>query len=299
MCAAMPLSAHADNINVVFQHSPLFSDSNMAPGETVTRTVTVTNTSGATQDVYVKARNGVSKGGLGNALLLSVTDGAVTTVHDLPLSKLTGGSQELIGSGLADGATKTYDFSVYFDPAAGNDAQGSTLSFDLCVGFVGDSNQGCMSNSGTGQGSDSSIVSPAGPGLDAGSNGPISLIRPDNAELPPSNPSGSPDGQGTVEGALVPGDGAGASGNPSSLGRVLGASTQNLPSPGGSGVTDTEARDVLGQVLGASQVAAAAGTAAGLGAFLAAHPIIPAFLLALLIMFFVLLVRRRKREADR
>ena len=66
LCFAVPAFAHADNINVVFQATPLFSDANIAPGDTVMRTVTVTNTSGTAQDVYVKALNGVSTGNLGD-----------------------------------------------------------------------------------------------------------------------------------------------------------------------------------------------------------------------------------------
>ncbi len=150
LCFGAPTFAHADNINVVFQATPLFSDSNIVPGDTVTRSVTVTNTSGVSQDVYVKALNGVSTGSLGDKLLLTVTDGDATPISSLPLSTLVNGASQLLQSGLPDGSTATYDFSIYFDSSAGNEYQNSTLGFDLCVGFEGASGDTCISDTSGG-----------------------------------------------------------------------------------------------------------------------------------------------------
>jgi hypothetical protein len=281
LCFGTPAFAHADNINVVFQATPLFSDANIAPGYTVTRSVTVTNTSGAAQDVYVKVINGVSTGSLGDKLLLTVTDGDTTPMSNVPLSTIIGGASQLIGSGLADGATDTYNFSVYFDSSAGNDYQNSTLGFDLCVGFAGASSDSCISDTSggtisgdvTGGTTITNSSSGGGGGVLSGSS---AVGYQTGAGLGAAFTSNTP--SGVVLGAAT--GPAFASGNPK-RGSVLGEQTNGGSGNPAAGVTNPQS-----VISGSGQAAAAVLglSSSQLLAFLQANRCFFAFIIMLLLM---------------
>ena len=128
----MPHNALAA-IDVDFESTPLFGTSNFLPGDTVTKTVTVTNTGEDTENVYTE--------------LLNVVDGGLAEMVDVVISSggvlFSGSFDDLDDAGkvpltsLSSGDSITYSYSMSFESQAGNPFQNKTLGFDLCIGFSG------------------------------------------------------------------------------------------------------------------------------------------------------------------
>ena len=119
---------------VVFEETPLFLDANIEPGDTVARTITVTNTGAESEEVYLSSAN-VFSPGLGEVMELIVeAPGSTyfTGVFDdffantpLTLGVVTGGE------------TKVYTLRATLPTGTGNAYQTKQLGFDLIIGFVG------------------------------------------------------------------------------------------------------------------------------------------------------------------
>lgn len=129
VAAAQPL------ITVEFQNSPLFSEANFLPSQSVTKWIKVTNVSGSTQKIVIKALNVKSVGDLSDFLDLEIKENTTvlstsTLAHFFTLSE-----QQL--SDLLPGKDTQYDLSITFNPNAGNDLQNAILGFDLAVGTSG------------------------------------------------------------------------------------------------------------------------------------------------------------------
>jgi len=135
-----PFFAHAANLGVVFTPNPLFSEIDFLPGSKATGTVAVTNNSTTTQEIITEAINVKDAGGLGEALLLTISDSAGLLYTGTLGNFLRGG--EVILSTLTRASAKTYTFVIAFNTAAPDAVQGATLGFDLCVGFQG-GNRSC------------------------------------------------------------------------------------------------------------------------------------------------------------
>lgn len=140
-------------LSVSFETNPLFSEVNVLPGDGVTKTVTVTNNSGKSQQVITEAINASDDDGLGGALKLIISSnsgeiyGSGKTLGDF----LRAGEIKL--STLPAGATKVYSFVVSFGAEADNSAQDGKIGFDLCVGFEG-GNTSCGDTEISGEGDD-------------------------------------------------------------------------------------------------------------------------------------------------
>jgi hypothetical protein len=119
---------------VVFEETPLFLNANIQPGDSVARTITVTNTGTSAEEVYLSSAN-VFSTGLGEVMKLVVTAPGSTYFtgvfddffDDTPLT---------LGS-VAGGETKVYTLSAALPSGVGNAYQTKQLGFDLIIGFVG------------------------------------------------------------------------------------------------------------------------------------------------------------------
>ncbi|MEK7653405.1 MAG: hypothetical protein AAB358_02925 [Patescibacteria group bacterium] len=125
----------AGDLAVEFEATPLFSDLNFMPGDLVTRWIKVTNNSGEVQKVITDSSNEIDLDHLGDKTILTIKEsgnllwtGALTQFFN---------AEEIYLSDLTAGATKQYDFTVYFDPLAGNEYQGKTTIFTINIGFQG------------------------------------------------------------------------------------------------------------------------------------------------------------------
>ena len=135
-------NTYAEVIDVQFQTSPLFGDTNLLPGDSITKTFSVINTSGETQ-ILRMATVGETSGGLEEALVLILAD-SVITHYTGTLEHLYNEDYVALGT-ITDGDTKTYTATVDFPIEAGNAYKGKSTGFDLCVGFAGE-NPNCVTS---------------------------------------------------------------------------------------------------------------------------------------------------------
>lgn len=137
-------------IEVGYERTPLFDDANLAPGDSVSRWVTVKNSDSAAHGVSMQFYD-TDKGGFGllGQNLASQFNFEIkkngASVYSKKLDAAFDESEIAMNSSLAAGADEKYDFILSFDTAAGNDYQGKQLSFSICVGFAGDNF--CVSDS--------------------------------------------------------------------------------------------------------------------------------------------------------
>ena len=151
----------AGTFNVDFQTTPLFSQLNIAPGDSVTRTIVVDNKDANLESFYMEALNS-NNTGLGSALIFTVNNGGTQLYRGTLEDFFTVGKVQL-GSVVA-GATTTYAATVSFVDSSGNNYQNVSAGFDLCIGIVGGDTTCDESNSGGG-GDDN------GPNNGGGNNG--------------------------------------------------------------------------------------------------------------------------------
>ncbi len=163
--AAAQVTVTDGNIVATFSSAPLFdapTTTTLAPTATQTGTITVTNNGVDTESVLLAAV-ATSSTGLAEAIELVVTEDG--------LVRYTGTFADFFGtafvplSDIAPGANSTYTLTANFLSDSGNQYQGTTMAFDLKIGFA----------------SGSGVTSPTGGG---GSTGGSS----------PSGNSNSPDG---------------------------------------------------------------------------------------------------------
>lgn len=124
----------AQTPTVVFEATPLFLNADVLPGDAESRTVTVTNGSPDTHDVYVSVDN-VFSTGLAEVMSVEVTSPASTHFSGLFEAFFTATPIDL--GALAPGTSRTYTFSASLPEAVGNAYQEKQLGFDLIIGFVG------------------------------------------------------------------------------------------------------------------------------------------------------------------
>lgn len=138
--------AAPNDLVVQFQNSPLFSEANFAPGQSVTRWVKVTNNSGSTQKIIVDTINKNDPNHLADQLNVVIKQGEVE-LYSNTLTNFFIAERYL--SDLMNGVQTQYDFTITFNSDAGNDYKGRTLGFDFIIGFLGQEGQQQPTTSGT------------------------------------------------------------------------------------------------------------------------------------------------------
>lgn len=129
---ASPSVSHAA-IDVLFETTPLFGQSNYLPGDTTVKKVTVTNTGAVSEQVYTELLN-VFDGGLAPMMTVKITN--PSTLFNGSFDDLDDAGEQFLTS-ILPGETKVYTFAMHFLPQAGNEYQLKSLGFDICVGFSG------------------------------------------------------------------------------------------------------------------------------------------------------------------
>lgn len=133
--------------------NPLFSITNMAPGEKIVRQVIVTNGASTAKPLGVRGLKTTETGNLANVLTITIADGG-TYIYGMgsPTGPKTL-AQFFTDSASSDGislltlnpsASKTLIFEVTFDSHAGNEYQNRTLIFDIFLGVSVQIPQACM-----------------------------------------------------------------------------------------------------------------------------------------------------------
>ena len=124
--------AAAQALSVDFEAEPLFLDADVKPGDSTARTVTVSNSGGASEEVYMLAENTFNDG-LADVMELVVSDSTTTYFSGNFATFFASGGVDL-GS-LAGGDSLTYTFTASLPIGTGNEYQLSSFGFDLRVGF--------------------------------------------------------------------------------------------------------------------------------------------------------------------
>lgn len=119
-------------LQVEFEAAPLFSESNLLPGDAIQRTVVVTNTGTEVETVQFDFQN-IADGDLAGVMELAVDDGSVIWVFGTFESLFDAGPHEL--GPIEAGASTTFTFSVAMPAWVGNELQTETFGFDILIGF--------------------------------------------------------------------------------------------------------------------------------------------------------------------
>jgi len=192
MLFGLPAVALAVNLSVNFQYDPLFSELDVKPGDSVTRTVTVTNNSDSSQQVATESINEVDNEGLGSAMWIDISDSSGPLYSNSLATFLSSG--EITLSSLAVGESETYSYTISFPNTDDNTLQRTTLGFDLCVGFLGgdllcgeipDDDGGDDDNDGDGGGGGGG----GGGGIVAGESTPGEVLGAQTTAIPEGAPN--------------------------------------------------------------------------------------------------------------
>lgn len=132
---SLPHTAMAQStLDVDFENDPLFLNANVTPGDSTTRTVTVTNNGELPEAVYMDFQ-GTFDTGLAGAMVLAVDHDGTSYFSDT-FADAFATSPTGLGT-LGPGDTKTYTFTASLDTNSGNEHQESELGFELIIGFAG------------------------------------------------------------------------------------------------------------------------------------------------------------------
>ncbi len=117
--------------------SPVFNITDMLPGDTITRTITVKNGSSAPRLLSVKGQKTSEALNFSSGLFLSISRGSALIygpglLSDFFVDSATAGGVSL--ASLAGKSRAAFTFRVGFPAASGNNYQGARVVFDLNIG---------------------------------------------------------------------------------------------------------------------------------------------------------------------
>lgn len=168
--AIPPENPNEGDLIVNFRPNPLFSDSNLLPGDAKIGEAEVINNTGETKRIATEAIN-YPKNILGNVPDDDLSRALMIVIREKNGSDLYGGSSptgiktlfnfytngETYLSDVSGGGTKTYQFEISFPIDKEDEWQGATTGFDIIVGFQGTeggaeycNNNGAQDNGETG-----------------------------------------------------------------------------------------------------------------------------------------------------
>ena len=148
---ASPVFADENSLIVEFEDTPLFSEANFLPGNSITRFIKVTNNTTEAQPIAIESINVTDPDSLGDVLNIKIVEG-VTELYNDTLSNFFGAG-DIFLSNLAGGEIQTqYDITVGFQSSAENPFQEKSLGFDVLIGFQGQEEVGPSSSGGGGGG---------------------------------------------------------------------------------------------------------------------------------------------------
>lgn len=118
---------------IEFQMSPLFGESNFAPGDSVSRWVKVTNSTSDNHRTIVRALNINNESKFGDAVILQIKKGDII-LYENTFSDFFNKS-EIILPQVEPGETDIINFIAIFKSESGNNYQDKNMNFSLQVGL--------------------------------------------------------------------------------------------------------------------------------------------------------------------
>jgi len=123
----------------VLEGQPIFTITNMAPGNIQSHTVHVVNNASSNRPVGVRGIKTSETGGIGDVLNITIKEGTTTLYGPKTLTQFFVDSNGINGiplSTLSPSTSTSYTFTVTFDSSAGNPYQGKSIVFDLKMGIT-------------------------------------------------------------------------------------------------------------------------------------------------------------------
>lgn len=117
---------------------PIFTVSDLAPGQTSSHTVKVFNGSNTIRPIGIRGSDTANVGSFSDALLLTISDNTKSLYGPVSLTKFFVDSTSPDGiylSQLNSGDKTSYLFTITFDPSAGNLFQNKSIVFDINLGI--------------------------------------------------------------------------------------------------------------------------------------------------------------------
>jgi len=130
------VEAADDGLVVEFEQEPLFSETNLSPGDTVTRWIKVTNNSDSSQKIAIKVddiQECSEAECLSDVLNIVIEESGIELYDNLLTQFYNEG--EVFLSNLDSGNNTQYDITAAFPETAENEYQNKTTGFDLIIGF--------------------------------------------------------------------------------------------------------------------------------------------------------------------
>lgn len=120
---------------IEFEQTPLFNEVNFAPGQSVSRSVTVSNDHDQSYELLARAFNVVDSGELSSVMNLRIESAGDIFYEDTFHNFFD--ESEVILLEMESGESKVFDFIATLESSAGNEYQNSEMGFNLEVGFEG------------------------------------------------------------------------------------------------------------------------------------------------------------------
>ena len=132
---AVPLTAAAttSNIDIQFERTPLFSDSAILPGQSVTRSVKIRNLNAENKNLAFQIRPSESSSAEMLASVQLIISQGKQNLYKNTINKTLG--TETVIDQLGSNASKTYYVSLLLPAQAGNEFQNKKIGFDIDFGF--------------------------------------------------------------------------------------------------------------------------------------------------------------------
>lgn len=130
---AQKVKAETNNIEIIYpgKPAPLFSETNIAPKQKITKQITIRNNYSTPQDLGIQTLN-ISDPDFGSVLMLEISNPA--TLLSSSLLALAEPKETFITS-ISPGDTQL-NLSAYLDKTATNQYQNKKISFDIKFGFL-------------------------------------------------------------------------------------------------------------------------------------------------------------------
>ena len=133
------------DLTVLWDSTPLFNYSNIAPGFNVTKNVNVANGAPTPRPVGARGILTSDPGNLRSVMQIEIKEGVNVLYSDTLENFFTDSADPngVLLSTLNNGANTDYSFKATFDESAGNNFQNQTIIFDLQIGISVDLPSSC------------------------------------------------------------------------------------------------------------------------------------------------------------
>lgn len=128
-------------LKVSYSATPMFSDTNLSPGKSMSRSITIENTDNTAHSIGIKTDNLATQNlSLANIIDITITrDGMPIYGLDSPTGKKNLANfftDDVVSlNKLLPGGKGIYDFILRMDETAGDEYQGQLVKFDLLTGI--------------------------------------------------------------------------------------------------------------------------------------------------------------------